>query len=261
MVVGFKSPHSPRGGKNLPDRLRERYTGETSRKTPNFMVPAIYHAKPGVEIVPHSVTENATHLDYMRHVDGADQNLGRLLDTLDQLGLTDDTVVVFTSDNGYFLGEHNLGDKRAAYEESLRVPMLVRYPKMFGKGKVLDQLVLNIDLAPTFLDLAGVEIPKEMQGKSWKQLATGQGDANWRTSFFAEYFKEMGDTPTWVGVRTAHTKLVQYTDRPELTEVFQLDSDPYEIRNLASDKSLADPLQTELDKFMKTMRYTNPLKR
>jgi arylsulfatase A-like enzyme len=259
IVVGFKSPHSPRGGANLPERLRNLYAGETSRPVPNLGVPAIYHAPlPAEGVKPHSLAANAAQLDYLRHINGADENLGRLLDALDRLDLAQDTVVVYASDNGYFLGEHNLGDKRAIYEESLRIPMLVRYPRLFGKGRVVDEMVLNIDLAPTFLDLAGVPVPRGMQGASWKDLAAGRKPANWRTSFLAEYYKELGDTPTLVGVRTAGAKLVQYPGHPEWTEVFDLTVDPYELKNLATDAAATAKLQAELDAQMKAVQYPGP---
>ncbi len=144
-----KSPHTPRGGKNLPERLRNLYAGEKSRPAPNFGVPPIFR-EPDPATGKHwqGLVDNTIHLDYMRHVTGADENLGKLLDALDQFGLAEDTVVVYTSDNGYYLGEHCSGDKRSVYEESLRIPMLVRYPRLFGKGLVVDEMVLNIDLAP-----------------------------------------------------------------------------------------------------------------
>ena len=256
MVVGFKSPHSPRGGKNLPERLRNLYAGETSRTTPNMGVPAIYNAPDPVtgKSAP-GLADNAVHLDYLRHVTGADENLGRLLNTLDALGLAEDTVVVYASDNGYFLGEHCLGDKRAIYEESLRIPMLVRYPRLFPKGQVLDEMVLNIDLAPTFLDLAGLPVHSGMQGVSWKALAAGQKPANWRQSFLAEYFKELGSTPTFVGIRTPTEKLVRYKGREEWTEVFDLALDPYEVKNLADDPARKAKLSVELDAQIKAMKY------
>ena len=261
MVVGFKSPHSPRGGKNLPERLRDLYANETSRPTPNMGVPAIFHAPdPATGKIAQGLADNAIHLDYLRHVTGADQNLGRLMDALGELGLTDDTVVVYSSDNGYYLGEHCLGDKRSIYEESLRIPMLVRYPRLFGKGQVIDGMVLNIDLAPTLLDLAGVTVPREMQGVSWKALAAGEKPANWRQSFLAEYFYENGggDTPTLVGVRTANTKFVTYPGHPEWTEAFDLTIDPYEVKNLAADPAKTAPLKAELETQMKAMNYAVP---
>ncbi len=136
--------------------------------------------------------------------------------------------------------------------------MLVRYPRLFGKGRVVDEMVLNIDLAPTFLDLAGVLLPEEMQGVSWKDLAAGRKAAKWRQSFFAEYYKELGEVPTCYAVRTATHKLVKYPNRPEWTEVFDLAADPYEIKNLACDVALSAKLEAELAMLMKAANYTVP---
>ncbi len=261
MVVGFKSPHTPRGGKNLPERLRNLYAGETSRPAPNFGIPPICRTpdKAATGKQWQGLADNAIHLDYLRHVAGADENLGKLLDTLDELGLAEDTVVVYASDNGYYLGEHCLGDKRLIYEEALRIPMLVRYPRLFGKGRVVDELVLNIDLAPTFLDLAGVPAPRQMQGASWKPLAAGQKPANWRQSFLAEYFYESGvNVPTLVGVRTANAKIVTYPGHDEWTEVFDLAVDPYELKNLAADPAATAKLRAELEAQIKSTNYAVP---
>ncbi|MCE9611147.1 MAG: sulfatase-like hydrolase/transferase [Chthoniobacter sp.] len=261
MVVGFKSPHNRRGGNNLPERLRDLYAGETSRSTPNCGVSAIFQ-KPATDgKQPTGLSENQVHLDYLRHIRGADENVVRLLDTLDALGLAEDTVVVYASDNGFYLGEHCSGDKRSLYEESLRIPLLVRYPRLFSKGAVVDEMVLNVDLAPTFLDLAGVPVPQGMQGVSWKELAAGHKPARWRTSFFAEYYKELGDVPTCYAVRTATHKLVKYPNRPEWTELFDLTADPYEIKNLASDAALTAQLEAELQRMMKMVNYTPPASR
>jgi arylsulfatase A-like enzyme len=256
MVLGFKSPHTPRGGVNLPERLRNLYEGETSRPVPNLGVPPVYRApvKDGEEQW-QGLADNARHLDYFRHVAGVDENLGRLLNSLDELGLAEDTVVVHASDNGYYLGEHCLGDKRSLYEESIRIPMIARYPRLFGKGLVVDDMVLNIDLAPTFLDLAGVPVPVEMQGVSWKALATGQKPENWRRSFLMEYFKEMGDAPTAVGLRTTDAKIVKYPGHPEWTEVYDLTADPYEVKNLAGDADLTAKLSAELEVQIKATKY------
>jgi len=259
IVVGFKSPHSPRGGDRLPERLRNLYAGETSRPVPNSGVQAVYHGPvPEGGTKSQGLADNASHLDYLRHVTGADENLGKLLNALDELGLADDTVVVYAGDNGYYLGEHCLGDKRSLYEESIRIPLLARYPRLFPKGKVIDEMVLNIDLAPTFLDLAGVPVPGEMQGVSWKTLAAGQKPANWRQSFLIEYYKELGDAPTAVGVRTVNAKLVKYPGHPEWTEVYDLVADPYELKNLAADPGLSARLSAELDAQMKTVKYIMP---
>ena len=260
LVVGFKSPHTPRGGQNLPERLRNLYAGESSRPAPNSSAFPIFRAPdPSTGKQSQGLAANEIHLDYFRHVTCADQNLGKLLDALDELGLAEDTVVVYTSDNGYYLGEHGLGDKRSLYEESLRIPMLVRYPRLFGKGRVVDEMVLNIDLAPTFLDLAGVPVPREMQGVSWKALAAGQKPGNWRPSFLAEYFYEQGvNVPTMVGVRTASAKLVKYPGHDEWTEVFDLDADPYELKNLAADPVVTAKLRAEFDAQVRAVKYAVP---
>jgi len=260
IVVGFKSPHSPRGGTNLPERLRNLYAGETSRPAPNAEAFPIYRGPdPKTGQQSRGLADNAIHLDYLRHVTGADENLGRLLQALDNLKLTDDTVVVYASDNGYYLGEHGLGDKRSLYEESLRIPLLVRYPRAFPKGQTIDDMVLNIDLAPTFLDLAGVPVPPEMQGRSWKSLAAGQHPTDWRQSFLAEYFYEEGvQVPTIIGVRTKNAKLVKYPGRPEWTETFDLTVDPYELKNLATTPAMADKLNAELESQLKAMNYAVP---
>jgi arylsulfatase A-like enzyme len=256
MVVGYKSPHNKRGGDNLPARLRELYADKTSRPVPNLNTPAIFHQPdPATGTYPSGLADNAVHLDYLRHIKGVDDNLGRLLNALDELGLAEDTVVVFTSDNGYFLGEHGCGDKRALYDESLRIPMLARYPRHFRKGLAVDEMVLNVDLAPTFLDLAGVPVPAGMQGASWKDLAAGHKPPNWRTSFLALYYKELGDTPTCVGIRTTNGKFIRYERHPEWSEAFDLTKDPYEMRNLASDPAVATQLAAELAAQMKAVGY------
>jgi len=259
MVVGYKSPHNRRGGPNLPDRLRDLYEGETTRPVPNLGVPAIYH-KPNPETgeYPRGLADNDVHLDYLRHIKGIDENLGLLLDTLDQLGLAENTVIVYTSDNGYFLGEHGCGDKRALYEESLRIPFIVRAPQRFQKGLVVDEMILNIDLAPTYLALAGLPEHPQMHGESWHSLAAGEKPVDWRTSFLAYYFKELGDTPTCVGVRTATAKLVHYHGKPDFTEAFDLASDPYEIRNLADDSAFATPLREEMIRLARKFDYKLP---
>ena len=259
MVLGFKSPHNKRGGANLPDRLRNLYEGKTTRRTPNCDLAAIYH-KPLAEEdkgKERGLSANSVHLDYLRHIKGIDENLGRLLDTLDALKLAEDTVVVYSSDNGYFLGERGLGDKRALYEEGLRIPFIVRYPRLFPKGKLVDDMVINQDLAPTFLDLAGLPAHPGMHGVSFKELAQGNKPANWRTSFLSYYRKELGDTPTCRGIRTEDAKLIVYPKNPEWTEVYDLKDDPYELNNLPADGPLATRLKAELEKQMKVVGF-NP---
>jgi N-acetylglucosamine-6-sulfatase len=176
-------------------------------------------------------------------------------------------VVIFTSDNGFYLGEHGLGDKRTAYDESLRIPLVVRWPKLGerARGKLVDQMALNIDLAPTLLDLAGVKIPPEMQGRSWRPLLKGDSvaTAGWRKAFFYEYFYEanFAQIPTVLAVRTERAKLIKYPGHDDWTELFDLAADPYETKNLAADpasKDLLAAMRAEFDKQATAVAFRVP---
>ena len=111
-----------------------------------------------------------------------------MLEALDKIGELENTVIIYSSDNGYFMGEHTYRDKRLAYENSMRVPMIIRYPKIISKNSVVEQQCLNIDLAPTILELAGVKKPSYMQGESMLKLISGKKDNSWRKSIFFEYY-------------------------------------------------------------------------
>lgn len=254
-VVGFKSPHGPR---QPADTEKDLYQGEVPRDVPNLETITPYNAAVGRE---RGGPPGENLRNYFRLITGADRNVGRLLDALKELKLDENTVVVFAGDNGYFLGEHGLGDKRAAYEESLRIPLLVRFPG--GKaGATVDQSVLNIDLAPTLLDLAGVAIPPSVQGRSFRPLLEGQAPADWRTVFLYEYFFEgtQVKTPTILAVRADDAKLVTYPGHPEWTEVFDLSADPYEVRNLAAPAGspLNQRLEAELARQKSSVGYVTP---
>jgi arylsulfatase A-like enzyme len=268
LVVGFKAPHGPF---TPPDRLAKAFDGETARPVPNLGLPPGFNPELGKrKDVGDKVPVN---LGYFRCIAGVDENVGKVLDALDRLKLTEDTVVVYASDNGFYLGEHTLADKRSGYDEALRIPLIVRYPKSGLKGALRDELVLNIDLAPTFLDLAGVAVPRDMHGKSWKPLLTKDPlKEPFRTSFFYEYFRETGgkkaapavggfNTPTMTGVRTATHKLLKYRDHPGWTELFDLTADPYETTNLFGDAKHAAVranLEAEYDRLAKELAYTVP---
>lgn len=199
--------------------------------------------------------------NYFRVLKGVDENVGRILDLLDSLHLAENTVVIYSTDNGYYLGEHNLGDKRSAYEESLRTPLLVRYPNHIAKNTTNDKFVLNVDIAPTILDYANVKRPDSFQGKSWKQLLEGN-TKDWRTSFFYEYFYEnIYNTPTVLAVRTETAKLVKYPGQEDWSELFDLSKDPNELHNLYNEKSavgLKKQLTKEFEKQQKEVQYFYP---
>ena len=242
ITLGFKACHGPF---DPPERAKERFAGARARTVPNMALRAIYRDEDApaftkAKAAAQSGADAEVNLGYFRCISAADDNLGRLLAALDELKLADDTVVIYSSDNGYYHGEHGLGDKRSAYDESLRIPLLVRYPRLVAKSAVRDEMVLNLDLAPTLIDLAGAKIPAEMQGHSWKPLLAG-GRAPWRESFLSAYFFEANfpTTPTVVAVRTANAKLIKYPGRDDWTELFDLAADPYELKNLARDPAHA----------------------
>jgi arylsulfatase A-like enzyme len=255
MVVGFKSPHGPR---TPPERAKNRFEGQSPRPVPNLDVRAPWAPKRIAEDSPQPKAREGL-LDYFRVISAVDDNIGRILDTLDQQKLADNTVVVFTSDNGYYFGEHGLSDKRSAYEESLRIPMIIRFPKSIPAGKTMDEMVLNIDVAPTFLDYAGVAIPAEIQGKSLRGVLEHKlGD--WRQSFFYEYFHERKYvSPTITAVRTTDAKLIKYPGHEDWNELFDLKSDPYELKNLIkSDEALLKKMQAEFDAQSRAVGYVVP---
>jgi arylsulfatase A-like enzyme len=257
LAVAFKAVHGPLQP-DTPDI--GLYDSEQAGTTPNMSVAASFRAPFNSKPLVTNPKRTGPYFDCLA---GADRNLGRLMDTLDSLGLSQNTMIIFTSDNGYDLGEHELGDKRAAYEESMRIPFIIRAPWIANSaGKVVDQMALNIDVAPTMLDYAGVPIPKAMQGRSLRPLLEQTNVADWSRSFLYEYFFEHHFLfPTMVAVRTDTSKLITYPNHPEWTEMFKLDSDPYEIHNLAGDpdqKELLDQLQTELDRLKDTVAYVVP---
>ena len=255
LILGFKTCHGPF---TPPPRHEKAYEGALARNVPNYGVPAIY-AKPGTQGRATKDPEVPTNLGMFRGINAVDENVGKLLRLLEELKLADDTVFVFSSDNGYYLGEHNLGDKRTAYEEALRIPMLLRYPRVVKAGRLEDRMVLNIDPAATFLDLAGRPVPAAMHGRSWKPLLEGKGDAPWRESFFYCYFRERGyEAPETTAVRTSEAKLIKYPGHDEWTEVFDLASDPYEMKNLAADPAhaaLRAKLEAEYDRQAKAIGF------
>ncbi len=175
--------------------------------------------------------------DYLGCVQGIDDGLGKLLDFLDETGLTENTIIIYSADNGWFLGDHGLYDKRFMYEHGLHVPLIARGPGI-EKGIVPDQFVVNIDLAPTFLDLAGLPIPDSMQGRSIAPLLRGESPNDWRTSIYYRYYHDPGhhNTAAHLGIRTATHKLIHY-DRRGTYELFDLRSDPNELHNLLFDES------------------------
>lgn len=174
--------------------------------------------------------------DFLRCVAGIDENIGRVLDYLDRHQLTRNTVVIYTSDQGYFLGEHNYFDKRFMLEESLRMPFVIRYPHEIKPGTVLDDIVLNVDFAPTFLDYAEAKPPSTVQGRSFRANLADNTPHDWRQAMYYRYYAGSPQRPAHFGIRTRQYKLIYYDglkDRPgeQRREFYDLAQDPYETRN------------------------------
>jgi N-acetylglucosamine-6-sulfatase len=205
-----------------------------------------------------TATRDEAILGRQRSLMAIEDGVGEILKALKDTGQLDNTVIVFTSDNGYFYGEHGLSvERRLAYEESIRMPLLVRYPKAIKAGTMRSELALNIDLAPTLLELAGVAVPGTMQGRSLVPLLEGKRPA-WRNSFLIEYYSDkvfprvlqMG----YKAVRNWRWKYIHYLELEGMNELYDLKSDPYEMKNLIDQPGAAralDKMKREMERLLK----------
>jgi len=193
--------------------------------------------------------------DYLRCIASVDDNVGRVLDYLDASGLAKNTVVVYTSDQGFYLGDHGWFDKRFMYEESLRMPLLVRYPREIKPGSVSDDIVLNLDFAATFLDYAGVPVPEDIQGESMRAVLRNKTPRNWRKSMYYHYYEypAVHSVKRHYGVRTQRYKLIHFYHDIDEWELYDMKKDPREMKNVYSDPAYAD-IVTELTAELKQLR-------
>lgn len=183
--------------------------------------------------------------DYFRIVTGLDREVGRLVAELEKRGLLENTVIIFTSDNGFFFGERGMADKWLMYEESIRVPLIVFDPRLprERRGQTVDKMALNIDLAPTLLSYAGLPIPKEMQGQSLRPLLEGT-KTTWRTDWFYEHHTLPKIIPPMEGVRAERFSYMRWMDtNPVVEELYDIQADPLEEHNLAGRKDYAEVLR------------------
>ncbi|WGH74975.1 sulfatase [Tenacibaculum tangerinum] len=191
-----------------------------------------------------------------------DESLGKVLQTLEEIGELENTVIIYSSDNGYFMGEHGYWDKRIAYENSMKIPMLIRYPKKIKSGTVINQYALNIDLAPTILELAGVEKPNYMQGESMVNiLDESKEHEDWRKSFMFEYYVDDAYPyagPNMLALRAGKYKLVDAFLENDIDELYDLEKDPGEMHNLINDANydvVEKELRQELEKLKLKYKY------
>ena len=268
LILGQKAPH---GGPIEPEPKYEHvFDQATITKPANY--DAWKDGKPAWLAVSFPTWHGAggplyNYHDYDKFVRAylgtllsVDDSLGRIYETLRRTGQLDRTLLIYTSDNGFALGEHGRVDKRTMYEESLRVPLLVRYPPLIPRPMVIDQMVLNLDVAPSILDICGAKPLKDIDGQSWKPLLAGKTN-NWRDAFlyFYNYEKEFPYTPNVRGIRTADWKYIHYPhgdgspDRYR-AELYNLAEDPLETHNLIADPAAADKLAELKKKYARLMR-------
>lgn len=192
--------------------------------------------------------------DYLKCIKSVDDGVGELLNYLDKNGLTENTIVIYTSDQGFYLGEHGWFDKRFMYEESFRTPLLMRYPKEIKPGTTIGKLVQNLDFAPTFLDYAGLSIPKEMQGESFRKLVSGKA-GEWRDAVYYTYYEYPGvhAVKRHYGLATERYKLIHFYYDVDEWEMYDLQKDPHEMKSVYNDPAYAK-VQKELHARLTELR-------
>lgn len=192
--------------------------------------------------------------DYLASLKSVDRNIGRLLNYLDENNLTENTIVVYTSDQGFYLGEHGWFDKRFMYEPSFRTPLIIRYPKVIEPKSINQDLVQNVDFAPTLLDVSEAKIPNEMQGKSMLPLFSND-NSNWRDALYYHYYEYPGIhmVKRHYGIRTERYKLIHFYYDIDEWELYDLKEDPYELNNLYNNPHYLE-VQTNLHKRLNEIR-------
>jgi arylsulfatase A-like enzyme len=268
MAVGFKAPHVQDGFTNEPYQPLPAVATlyETTRiPAPPLSDSAFFDAQP--EFLrnsmgrarwqyrlgpPESLNFQRSVRRYYRMVSGVDMQVGRIVEALRDAGNLDNTVIVFTSEHGVYLGARGLAGKWLGHEPSIHIPLIVADPRADAAqhGTRREQMALTIDLAPTLLDLAGARIPASMQGRSLAPLLAGEKPADWRTEYFYEYTSRISTIPRSEGVRTERYKYLRYLDQePPYEELYDLQDDPHEAHNLASDAQHAELLATMRGKW------------
>jgi arylsulfatase A-like enzyme len=271
LFVGFKTPHRPW---QPPKALAQKWAGAETRPVANLTARPPWRDPAAVPTGDADLPDDAPakdgrprlkedQLDYFRCLAAMDASVGTVLAGIDDLGLRDSTLVLFLSDNGHFKGEHGLGDKRAAYEESIRIPLIARWPGRIPAGSTPTAPILSVDLPATACALAGVTPPVPLHGRDALGVFAGTPPADWRSAWLYTYWTdiEFPDTPAHVAVRTDRAKLIVYRDHPEWTELFDLKADPLELRNLAADPAhgaLRAELEAELKRQQEAVAFRTP---
>ncbi|MFN0121809.1 MAG: sulfatase [Blastocatellia bacterium] len=216
------------------------------------------NSRHGVELpMGHRTPISVLYRQYMEALLAVDDSVGRVLAALRQKGMLDSTMIVYMGDNGYAWGEHGMVDKRAAYEESMRIPMIAHCPELIKGGTVVPQMVANIDIAPTLLEAAGLEHPRSMDGRSFLPLARGQSIA-WRDRFLYEYYWEWNFpmTPTIHALRGERYKYIRQYGVWDIDELYDLQNDPHEITNLIRSEAHQQIIREMKEQLFRTLEET-----
>jgi arylsulfatase A-like enzyme len=258
MYLGFKAPHDKRVA---AERHHATYSNVILKKPTNWNVPAPWAKDAGWDWD----NRHADRITYFQALAGMDDNVGRVLDVLDELHLAENTLILYMGDNGYYLGEHGLGDKRTAYEQSIRIPYLIRFPAAF-KPAVRDELVLNLDAAATILDACGLKPTWKQHGVSLMPLLKARpGSAPWRNSFLYQNYKDPAFPKVTFDVLAVRTKTHKYVENdanPEWTQLFDLTTDPSENRNLTGSpgaSGILAEMKAELSRLKEQSGFRPPL--
>lgn len=244
LFLWFYAPHAPF---YRPKRMVDRFNGVPIPKPATFdedlsgyaeKAQATAHADNQIGTAeigtddPRSLEELVK--DHYAGVESNDDNVGLVMKELERQGILDRTAIILSSDHGFFLGEHHFYDKRLMYEPSIRIPLMIRYPPLIAAGGHSDEMVLNLDVPPTILELAGISIPTEMQGKSLAPFLEGKKVDSWRKDWLYEYYEYPGweNVKPCRGIRTERYKLIEFFLPPEEFELYDLQNDPDEKTNL-----------------------------
>ena len=246
LFVGYKSAHGP--WNQPPTDVQLKFASDSIYPVPNLFVTSKVIEESGI-ISPLEKDQKRQDLVYFQYLAGVDRGIRQLIETLKRTGKIENTYFIFLSDNGFFMHEHFLRDKRLAYDESIRVPMIIIGPRVLANQ--VDKIVLNIDLAPTILELAGIPNVLPMDGRSLVPILENK-HIIWREYFVYEYFMEnnFGIQSDIFAIRDSNYKLVRYPQHPQWDEFFDLVNDPYEINNLISDRryyELIEQMDEKLD--------------
>jgi arylsulfatase A-like enzyme len=268
----FKAPHDPLQPdprdlplfKDVAVPLAKTATKEHFERMPEFLRTSLGRVRALPEIgTPQKHQEYIKN--YLRLIAGVDRSIGEIMQALKDAKQEENSFIVFGSDNGYFLGERGLVHKWLMYEESIRVPLIVRYPMLIASqhGKQSEELALNIDVAPTILDYAGVDIPQGIDGRSLRSLLEGK-KTEWRDDFFYEHHfhnrnSKEGAIPRTEGVRSRDWKYITYIDeKMPYEELYDLRNDPFEEKNLAADPTHAKQLETMKKRYREFVEKLPP---